>query len=476
MFIASACRLGPRHCVPEVKVQKTWHARQAFPEQESDGGVTFSDPLELGEVFEDLLLPQYLNTIACNNHDVKIAYAKVCEAFALRQMTASKLYPSIGGRIDYSRSLPAGGILRSNQDAAAGGSPLGGIPLNLKQQTFLANFDALWELDFFGKTQREVESSTASIHMEIESYYASLISLMAEFGRTYLELRRTQQNLLLLQKEAAILLEKERMRAARLTVGLDSELSYLESKSAIRKLNAEIPLLEGEILHQMYSLSVLLGGTPDSLVEQLRASAPLPRVKRPIPVGFPSDLLRRRPDVRLAERNLAKSTADVGVAVAEFFPKIALDGSYGFQNLHLGAAKGSGESWSYGGNLLTPLFQGGKLRANLKRYQWIRREARVAYEKAVFQALEESESAIARMIASEQSLREKDKVYKAREKIFKHMEERYKRGLVDRLSLLDENINVILAEKEWVNQEADYGIQLIALYKALGGSWKNRFF
>lgn len=478
LLLLTACKVGPNHYLPPMQMETKWHADDERDSQQKEL-LSHSNPLALGELFDDPLLQHYLQLIACNNHDAKIAAVKVQEAFALRRISAAKLLPVIDGRINYSRSDPAGGALTPNTGstttpaaAASTGGVFGQLPLNLLQQTFIADFDALWEIDLFGRNRREVESATAFIHSEQASYDWLLISLTAEFARHYLELRRSQNHLELAQRKIALLEQRKGVAKKRQHHGLNADTEWLSTDVLIAAAAAEIPLDRAEILASMYHLSFLLGYPPDRLVADLE-EIKIPLIKETIPIGFPSDLLRRRPDIRIAEQQLAQATANVGVAVAELFPKLTLMGNYGFESLHLGNTKGKGESWGYGGSLLGPIFHGGSLRANLAKNMWIRDENFIGYQQAVLRALEESESAIARFLKSAQSLHYTKNIFSGQQKLLVHSEERYKSGLDNRLQLLEYQLALIDAERQWIDAEINHQLYLIALYKALGGGFKE---
>lgn len=470
LFEITSCRVGPRHCIPVLEVEENWQLEDSFEGPFSD--LSCSRTMEVDALFDDPLLRKYLERLRCDNNTLKIASIKVCEAYALRGISAAKLQPFIDGRIAYNSAKPAGGILTPEDGSEVDGGVLSQIPLNLKQQTFLSDFDALWEIDLFGRRQREVESATAFIQMQRASYHDLIVSLTAEFARTYLKLRREQKVLELVLEEMDILHKVIKEYDQRFNLGLDSQFFLLDSERQYEQLAAEAPFLEGEIRSLIYQLSVLLGQTPESLICELAPVQNLPEMRSEIPVGFPSELLRRRPDIRYAERQLAKSTAEVGVAVAEFFPKLTLTGNFGFQNLHLGQTRGEGEGWGYGGNLFTPLFHGGSLRANLNRYQLRRMESFIAYEEAVLKALEESESAIARFLKSQESLRSRGLAYTRSVQLMDLRQKLFEGGLSDNLQLMERKQKAIQAEREWVVALADTEIQLIALYKSLGCGWE----
>lgn len=454
--------------MPKMNISQEWDAEERL--EQNENFYSHSEPVSLNQLFDDPLLNEYLIVLVKANYDVRLAFAKIREALAMRQMSAAKLLPAIDGRIDYNSSKPAGGILSpQGSTSSGGGSGLAGIPLDIKSQSFLCDFDALWELDLFGRTRKEVASATAFIQMQAASYHSLILSLTAEFARIYLELRRSQHLLNLVNEEVRLLNEKTKIIQGRLNTGLDSELIFLDSQAASESVSAELPIYEGQISSLIYQLSILLGKPPQSLFDELNAGRDVPAIKETIPIGFPSELLRRRPDIRYAEREIAKTTADLGVAIADLFPKITLLGNYGYQNLHLGNTRGAGESFGYGGDILTPLFHGGNLRANVRRNQWIRYQAFLSYEQTVLRALEEAESSIANFQKSQKSFQYKKEAYMRYRKRVASTQDLYKNGVANQLQLIDNTLDSINAEKEWVDAMIDSEIQLIALYKALGG-------
>lgn len=178
--------------------------------------------------------------------------------------------------------------------------------------------------------------------------------------------------------------------------------------------------------------------------------------------------MRRRPDIRYAEHEIEKATAEVGVAVADLFPRITLLGNFGYQNLHLGNTRGEGESWGYGGNLLSPLFHGGSLRANIRKSKWVRYQTFLSYEQTVLRALEEAESAIARYTKSQESLAFTDRSLSKNLELFDSTRSLYDHGIANQLQLIERELNTVQAEINWTNAKVNSEIQLIALYKALG--------
>lgn len=463
LSLLCSCRVGPHHRVPAIEIEEEWDAA-ADP-------IVNASPVSLEELFDDPLLSRYLHLLEQNSPDLQIARTKVFQAYAQRNISAAKLLPFFDLNVNNSGAKPAGGILNSG-DSTGGGSSVTGIPLLLKQKSFLVEFDALWEIDFFGKTRREVEGATALVGMEYASYDFTLLTLKSEFARIYFELRENQELLRIINEEASLLEREQRLLKGRFGAGIDAETTYLRTDTLLANLQAQIPPLQSSILKDIYQLSVLIGQTPRSLRAELEASAaPMPTITKTIPVGFPSELIRRRPDIRMAERQLAKAAADVGVAIAQLFPKLTLRGSYGYQDLSIGQASGDGKSWSYATGLLTPIFHAGALRANVSGSKWAHQEAFLNYENSVLKALEETETAIARFVESQKALSKKQAALQNQTRIFKHAKDIFLHGLTNEQALLNQEQELIERRKDVVSQQAVAATSLVALYKALGGGF-----
>lgn len=470
LMALSGCKVGPKHFIPHVPTEEAWHAARGqneYLDSREHGQV-----LKMWELFDDPLLANYLESLIELNLDVKAAYAKVRQAYAARKIAKAGLFPFLNNRVDYHSSKPAGGILTSPQDVPVGNQPLGGIPLNLKEQTFLADFDAVWEIDFFGKRRNEIDSATALFEMQIENKRAVYVALLAEFGRNYLELRRNQASRAIFAREIEVLSERVELGKKRLREGLDSEMALLGVESLLRNAKGKLFEADAIIASLIYHLSRLLGKPPGALYNELSPASPIPVMVDKIPVGIPSEILRRRPDIRAAEKELAEKTADVGVAVADLYPRVIIDGSYGFQDLHLGLMKGKGESWSFGGNVLTPVFHWGELRGEVEKKHWIRMGAMIEYQNTVLMAFEEVESSMARLLMSKESLQEKDEGYKKQRELLRHTKDLVLHGLANQIDLDEAELNTLKEEQDFVQQMGETAIQLIALYKALGGGWK----
>lgn len=461
----TGCKVGPEYCLPQVPVPQEWNS--------SNDAEIITDACVVNwwEQLNDPFLNQAIPLLACRNHDIRIAYAKVQEALALRKMTSSKLFPQLDGHVQYNHAFPAGGVLSPTGTPGISATP--GIPLNLEQTVFLAAFDALWELDLFGRTRREIDSAQASYLMENDRRNLTLISILGEFGRTYLQARRAQIQRTLLGREVEILERETALRTERVDRGLDRAANLSTLQASLEQLRSTQPQIEAEYFALSYHLSVLLGDLPNEILQDFDVSCSLPDTPDALSIGIPSELLRRRPDIRLAEHNIARATAEVGIATADLFPRITLTGRYGYEYLRLGMTRGEGETWGYGGDLLTPIFRAGQLRSNLQRNQWMRKESFLSYEQTVLRAFEETQTALLRYIKAKEAENSLKIAYQRSSDAAYYSKEQFNHGLINEILHLESQRALIESERAFADAKMESGIQFIALYKSLGGGWDS---
>jgi len=474
-LLFKSCAVGPDYCAPENFVGETW----VSPSEET--AVTMETPLsQWWEVFEDPLLTKYL-ALACEyNYDVLTATSNIFQARAMRQVAASSFYPQIGADVNatktyFSKNGPVfaiGPSTGSNPGTISSNTGLSfAAQIPQIQNLFNALFDFTWEIDLFGKTRRSVEAADAVIGSAIENRNDVLITVMAEIARNYMELRSFQKRTVLIEENVILLEKKSALIHRQYETGYVSLLDRETIDAELATERAKLPDIQAQIYRNIYILSTLVGSQPEALLEELLPSQPLPKVPAHVAVGLKSDLLRRRPDVRRAERDLAEATANIGVAVASFFPSITLIGDGGLQSLALSKLfSWNSRTWAYGGDILTPVFQGGRLRGNWKA-ECARADAALhTYRQTVLNALEEAESTL---IAYTQSLKTGNERLRATEhygEVVNLSQARNRNGLVSLLSLLDAERQFNSAQQSQLDSEIATLLNLVALYKALGGS------
>ncbi|MDF3084074.1 efflux transporter outer membrane subunit [Burkholderia sola] len=506
----AGCTVGPDFKPPQAEVPANWHDVQAADAaspasaastpgaRAPSSPVTSADPdPRWWRAFGDPLLDQLVERAAHDNLDVQAAVLRIAQARAQVRAAAAQGLPDVRANASYQREqlglkgiVEEQGIDQRVDRLGAPGSPLdrfgpgtgarvqqgarGALdalesPVNLWQ----AGFDASWELDLFGRVRRSVEAAGAQTSAAVASRDDALLSLEAEVAQTYLQLRGAQAQRALaddLQRAQRDLLDLTREQAAH---GLASDLDVRSAEARLAQIHAQLPQFDQQIVLLRNGLAYLVGGAPGALDESLAAPRALPDVPPTVPVGLPSTLARRRPDIRRAEAELHAATADVGVAVAQFYPDISLTGQVGLRASHVRElAHWSHLFYSFGPAVSLPIFSGGQLVSNLRLSQARQAEAALAYRQAVLVALRDVDNALAVYRTDQARAAALDDAVRAEQGALDLARDRYRKGLSPFLDVLD-------AERQWSEgrQQAEQGAlqtttDLVALYKALGGGWQ----
>jgi NodT family efflux transporter outer membrane factor (OMF) lipoprotein len=426
------------------------------------GGVTAAEAsvVRWWTTFDDPMLDSLITRAVGSNQDVQIATARVREARALRGITAGELLPTIDATASLTDNRRSRNSLTFPVDT-------------LDSDLYEAGFDATWEIDLFGGKRRAVEAATAELRAAIEDWRAVLVTLLAEVARNYVEARSFQRRVAITEQNIAAQRDALDIIRARFDAGLSSELDVSRSAALLATTASQAPALESSLQRAVHRLGVLLGAGPGALLDDLRQQAPVPTPPPQVPVGLPSDLLRRRPDIRRSERQLAAATARIGVATADLFPKFALTGTAGLQSLSTGDLFGSGsEFWTAGPAFTWRLFDGGRIRANIRVQNERQRQALAEYEKTVLTSLEEVENALVAYAKEQVRHRALQEAVTANRRALDLASELYLRGLVDFLNVLDVQRALYLDEDLAAQSEGAVAANLVALYKALGGGWE----
>ncbi len=474
----AGCSVGPNYKEPENTVSSTWT---------SESEVVSSDAplIKWWEVFNDPLLSKYIGMAAEYNNDVLTASSNILQARAFRQIAASSFFPMIGADVNgtktyFSKNGPLFASQPSVGQLPGSISSSTGLPVNPQfpqiQPLYNALFDATWEIDIFGKTRRTVEAANAVIGVSIEQRNDVLLSVMAEIARNYIELRSSQERSKLVEENIGILEKKAALIHQQLEAGYVSRLDDENIRATLATEKALLPDIEAQIYRNIYTLSVLTGAVPEALVEELKAPQPLPQAPETVAVGLRSDLLRRRPDVRRVERLLAAATAHEGVAVAQFFPTVTLLGDGGLQSLMLKNLFNWGsKTWALGGDITMPIFQGGRLMGNLKAARAETAATAHMYQQTVLNALEEAESAAIAFTQDLKTCKETQEAMDRYQDLVGLSEKRNEKGLISLLDVLDAERQLNESQESVLNSDTDTLLDLIVLYKALGGGWENAF-
>ncbi|MGO8925777.1 MAG: efflux transporter outer membrane subunit [Limisphaerales bacterium] len=457
LALAGGCKVGPDYQPPKLNAPAQWSSPLA-------GGET-NGPAALAawwKCFGDTNLDALMTLTVRSNLDLRIAETRVREARAERSVTAGGLWPFASGQASYSRN-------RWGQNSFP---PVLGTPLDYDLYT--AGFDAAWELDLFGGTRRAVEAANARIGAAEYARRDVLVSLLAEAARNYLEARGYQQRLAITRQNIQVQKEILSLTRSLYQSGLSSDLDVQQAVALLTATEAQMPSLETGFAQSVHHLAVLLGQPPGALLGEMSITKPVPAAPPQVPVGLPSDLLLRRPDVQRAERELAAATARIGQATADLFPKFSLTGTIGVESELAGNWFDYGSRyWSAGPTAQWSLFEAGRIRANIQVQDARQQQALDSYQKTILSALEDAENALT-AYAKEQIRRESlVQSAQADQEALGLSKQLYQSGLADFLRVLDSERSLYTAQDAIVQSEQTISLNLVQLYKALGGGWEG---
>lgn len=466
LFVAG-CMVGPNYHEPKTKVSEKWAAKNST-ETKSVTKVDQPPVAQWWTTFNDPTLDALVDRAVQGNLDLQLAQARVREARAQRGVVAADLYPTVNVSSSYQRSRISKNI--NGFQTSTGGSQSN---INVTGDLYQVGFDASWEIDVFGGIRRDIEAANADINAQIEDRRNTLVTLLAEVARNYTELRGAQQEITIAEANLKAQQETLDITKTRFDAGLVSDLDVQRAKAQVETTASQIPTLTTSAQQSIHLLSVLLGEEPGALTDELSNQTPIPQTPPVIPVGLPSELLRRRPDVRRAERQLAAQTARIGVATSDLFPKFSLTGFLGLTSSKFSKLTNSGSTtWSILPGVSWPVFDFGRIRSNIAVENAREQQAAIFYEQTVLTSLREVADS---MIAfSQEQTRHENLVgaVEANERAVKLANDLYKQGLTDFLSVLQAQRDLFVSEAALVQSDSLVSSNLVALYKALGGGWE----
>jgi multidrug efflux system outer membrane protein len=338
--------------------------------------------------------------------------------------------------------------------------------------SFQGNLSASWELDVFGGTRRGVQAATADVAAAQENRRDVLVILLGDVGRVYAQLRGFQRRLEIANKNIKTQQDTLDLTAARAKAGLATELDVSRAAAQLESTKASVPTLLSGIDVSIHRLSVLLGEEPGALHSELEKTRPIPSAGPDVQVGLPSDLLKRRPDIRRAEAQVAAATARIGEAKRDLFPRFVLTGTAGRQATQLhDLTLGAGNFYGVGPGISLPLFTGGRIRSNIAVQSSRQRAALISYQSTILNSLEEVQNALV-TYAQEQERRDRlNEAVQHSQLAVDLATEQYRAGLVDFLSVLEAQRELYANEDQLVQSQTSVTTNLVGLYRALGGGW-----
>jgi multidrug efflux system outer membrane protein len=463
------CMVGPDYKPPAMKLPTHWDGNDRQMKDAANQG-TKADLATWWQAFDDPLLDAVIAQAVSSNLDERIALARIREERAYLTISRAGLYPSVDMSGSYTRQR------------YSANTPFGFFPqvLPRDENIYEAGFDTSWELDVFGGIRRGVEASKADLAASIENARDVRVTLLAEAARDYVAVRALERRLQIAKANLRDQNDSLKLAQARFEQGFAPELDVFQARSLLETTQAVVPELENELAQTVHQISVLLGREPDALQAQLSDMAPIPGIADPdaiavqIPAGLPSDLLRRRPDIRAAEREIAAATARVGVAVADLYPKFSITGTAGLESISPGDFFfGTSRMWQVGPSMTWPIFEGGRIRAYIEMRNAQEEQALLTYRKTVLIALAEVEDALV-AYAKE---RTRHQALAASANDFKRSQllalDRYEEGYATYLDVLEAQRSLYAAQDSLAQSDQQIIDGLIAIYKALGGGWQT---
>ncbi|MEO1968659.1 MAG: efflux transporter outer membrane subunit [Sphingomonadaceae bacterium] len=469
----AACTVGPDYHAPKVDVPAN------FAEQQSAGAQI--DPAHWWTAFGDPELTSLIERALAGNPDIAIAASRVRQA-RLQEIEARAIgLPTVDAQgnvtnIHLSKNAGLSTLARafgggsSDSNSSSGGITLPGSSIT----TYAAGFDASWELDLFGRGTRTRQAARASAEAAVWNQRDAAVTLAAEVADAYFAYRLDQAQIAILHDEIAKLERADQISANIAKSGLQPPIDVVRQRASLTQTKARLQPLEADAKVRIHALGTLLGKGPDAVSAELVDSkadlGPAPE----IPAGLPSDLLRRRPDVRAAERNLAAATAQVGVAVADLYPRFSLTGLAQLISTSLGSLfQGDSVQTTASASAMFPILDWGKRKATVASRKEDDQQAYLAYQKTVLRALKDVEDALANISAERARNTQLRSALSDAERTESAVAAQYKTGFVAQDSLINAQVSALSARENLAASNAKLRQDTAALFKAMGGGWSE---
>ena len=489
--LLAACTVGPDFVRPTPQTPAHWSARatapSAAPQRQSSApaavppqaGTLTEKSTELRawwNTFEDPELSSLIARSLSANLDLRAAVLRVEEARAQRAVSAAAYWPTLSLDASFSRqrlsdTTPTGSLFNSIGSVRLPGGA--GISIPNPYNQFQLSADASWEIDLFGRVRRSVEAADASLQVSVEDRRAVLLSVAADVAQSYAELRGAQARLRIANESLATIEELLELTRQRRAAGLTTQIDVSNAAAQATATRAELPAFDLEITQGINQLSRLLGCEPEALRGELDDPTPVPSVPSQVSIGLPTDLARRRPDIREAEANLHAATAQIGIAVADLYPRLTLAAGGGFQSETAGSlADWASRFGSIGPTVSLPIFDRGRWKT-VHLYDVRAQEAALTYQRTVLNALHEVENAAAAYGADQQRRGWLEATVAQNRDALTLSRQRYENGLINFIDVLDVERTLQQNELALADSIAAVTTDLVRLYRALGGGWQT---
>ncbi|WP_370636203.1 efflux transporter outer membrane subunit [Komagataeibacter sp. FNDCR2] len=485
--LASGCAVGPTYRHKPQPAPATWH--DSLPPAASHV-VDTTMGSEWWTIFNDPTLTALEAEVARDNLDLKAASWRFAQSMAERRIASSAQFPHAEANASYARerastngilgllgtmeSREAGTVASGTQGFGPTALPgsIGNPSFNLPQY----GMNASWEVDIWGHVRRQVEAATAAMRATEDMRRGLLVSLMAETAQDYLDLRGVQARIIIVQHNIELATHTLRLTTRRLEEGAATRMDVADASGQYEEFRSRLPVLQDQEAHLVNALSFLVAREPGALKQALGQGTEVPPVPGEIPVGLPSGLAERRPDIRMAEERLHAATASIGVAIADFFPRVTLSGSLDVQALQFsGLGSWASRQYGFGPTATFPIFEGGRLTGQLRLRRAQQKEAAITLQRTVLKAWQEIDDAMADL-SSAQNQRDRLAAAVAQNQVAVTTAQRqYTEGSAAFLNVLDMQDRLLDTQSRLIEANVGVSTAVTHLYRALGGGWESRY-
>ncbi len=454
----AGCTVGPDYVPPEIDMPDAWH------EQATEGLADGSADIRTWWVLlNDPLLDALIERAGKRNLDLRIALARINEARAQRGVAFGQYFPDVDGVGFYQRSRAS--------DNGFNPVPDGGASHD-QENLHNVGFDATWEIDLFGRISRSVESADASLQASVEDYRDVLVLLYSEVAITYVDVRTLQARLIARRQNVETQRQTLELTRNRFDAEIAPELDVSQAERNLASTESQIPVLEAALYQAMNRLAVLLGQHPGTLHAELAEYSAIPEVPASTTVGLPVNLLRQRPDLRRAERQLAAQHAQIGVATADLYPRFSLSGTFALEATNFSSTfDGDSKTYSFGPSFRWNIFDGDRVRSRIGVEDARTQQLLAVYENTVLLALEDVENAMVAYKQERRRYRSLQRSVAAAQRSVELVDTLYRNGLTNFQNVLDAQRALADEQDRLAASDGQITKNLVSLYKALGGGW-----
>ncbi len=447
------CRIGPKYVRPEIVVDSNWNLPG-----DSTINQTRPDLKAWWKLLDDDVLNSLIDRAARKNLGLREAHARIMAARASKRIAVGQRFPDIDMSSD---------VTRQRTSAASG--------VEATVDSYTPGATASWEIDFWGKISKTIESASADVEASIESYNNVLIVLYADISRNYINVRTLQDRIRYTLSNIESQRRSVELTKAKRQVELIPELDVQQAELNLGQTEASIPSLQIQLNEAIHRLGILLGEFPTTLRKELLSSMKNIQLPDTLAIGIPMDLLRQRPDIRLAERELAAQTGRIGIARADLYPSFLLSGTLGFSST-VGSLSETFDStnrvWSIGVPVTWNLFDGGRVRGTVELERARTERLLATYQRTVLEGYEEVENALVRYHEWNKRRQSLERAANAALKAVQFVTQLYDEGLVDFQNVLDAQRTLFRLQDDLAQSKGDIAFSFVQLYRSLGGGWE----